>query len=339
MFQRVHVYISFPCGHCQGVGMRKKGCSNIPTHTSTKCSKTAQKQWTAFSGSSPSPQLWESLTLGSSNVATFFERNHCQCRTKNSFPWTSEEPLGQLLLLPFLSSETPRGGERAGQRLGGQRQERERGLGAVAGGGDTACVYSAQCREKTLQCLLLERSLAPTSNSIILQPHKLGWAVQPLRPIISSFAKWLLLWRCPESWQVQGQPGTEKNTPPRLLLLLLQLFLTWHYSWRCKICPLHICLFVCLAFQILGLICKVKQRDREVAHAVNFHNLRVFSYDLIMESDVWGPSGMTREQRRGKKRLYTSKPNNHPFLNNHQQPTGSSKSPEGFRDGRGIPWI
>lgn len=135
MFQRVHVYISFPCGHCQGVGMRKKGCSNIPTHTSTKCSKTAQKQWTAFSGSSPSPQLWESLTLGSSNVATFFERNHCQCRTKNSFPWTSEEPLGQLLLLPFLSSETPRGGERAGQRLGGQRQERERGLGAGGGGG------------------------------------------------------------------------------------------------------------------------------------------------------------------------------------------------------------
>lgn len=43
------------------------------THTNTKCSKTAQKQRTAFSGSCPSPQLWESLTLGSSMSLPFLK--------------------------------------------------------------------------------------------------------------------------------------------------------------------------------------------------------------------------------------------------------------------------
>lgn len=54
-------------------------------------------------------------------------------------------------------------------------------------------------------------------------------------------------------------------------------------------------LFVCFAFQIPSLICKVKERERE--KAVNFHNLRVFFYDLIMESDGWELSGMTEGEK------------------------------------------
>lgn len=79
-------------------------------------------------------------------------------------------------------------------------------------------------------------------------------------------------------------------------------------------------------------------RDRERARAVHSHNLRVFSYGLMMERDGWGPSGSTREQRRGKKDFTPASPIiSQPHLNNQQQPAGSSKSPKGFRDERVTP--
>ena len=52
--------------------------------------------------------------------------------------------------------------------------------------------------------------------------------------------------------------------------------------------------------------------------AVNFHNLRVFFFDLIMESDVWELSGMTKgEREKREERLHKSKPKTQPLLNNH----------------------
>ena len=59
------------------------------------------------------------------------------------------------------------------------------------------------------------------------------------------------------------------------------------------------------------------KREREREKAVSFHNLRVFFYDLIMESDGWELSGMTKGEKDRGKQNHPSKPNHQPLLNNH----------------------
>ena len=53
--------------------------------------------------------------LGQFNVAAFLKGITTRYK-QEQLPWTSEEPLGQLVCFPFPSSETPRRGGRAGQR-------------------------------------------------------------------------------------------------------------------------------------------------------------------------------------------------------------------------------
>lgn len=247
--------------------------------------------------------------LGQFNAAAFSKGITASVHPRTASPWTSEEPLRGSFSFSLFSLQRHQE-EREQDRDWGQRQQREhRGRHCLG-------LFSMMSGEKTLQCFLLGCSLAPISNSIILQQHELGRVAHSLWAFISAFAKWLLLWRCEEFWQERGQPGAETNIPPRFILSAFLNFGTLCEGPKSALF-IFVCLFVCFAFQILGLICKVKQRERERARAVNFHNLRVFSSDLIMESDVWGPEWNDKGAEKREERLYTGKPNNQPLLNNH----------------------